>query len=636
MRDASVTSLQNFLVVFFTIMMVSSVSVGVVAADGVTLDEIDDGDVEPADEIYVTDDGAVLVYDDDDYDSSEVNELSFGGDVSTGLVNAFVEYEDEDTEDIEGDAGMTIDQDSISAATDLTIDPGEDFDEFTFTADGEHTQDTSDFEADAYIEFGDADEYPSVTTSGDIELGSDAFEADMSFESVEPHAGEFETSAEVLDFSLEQTDDGYDVTMAEERPVNQFNEDQWDTEEDAYETLQAQASGIAHELDASADVTIHSYDYTEGDDETPGELDIEYTIELTGVGDSLGELIAQEMANDPMVDLTDEEIDAVSDGVNDLQINHIDAEVLFDSGETAVDVSVSFEDYEEAMLTYMDAVADEDGLVSQDDVDEFETVTDARSSADMTQTMSWDGALESTNDGGVVTAEVRYDTENWDDYVTELEDGGIEHNTEATFSADVTGDGDEVDVDATFDVNRDDLIDEALDEMLGEIRNDASVDEEEIAFLEAFDDSDIQVAKSDIVFGEDTVEVRAAGQFDDLTAFNDVSDDVPDDLPVTHVYGEDANDTAEMYVSLEGLEDADADAFSESAFADDDTDVHADGDWDRDFPEMDTQEVADYLDVDIGEEDEETSESIPGFGVVVALISLIAAALFATRRRSDD
>jgi len=145
-----------------TLLLVSVVG-GLVTAQH-ALAETDDGDVaEPADEAYITEDGAVLVYENGTAGSEDVV-ARFGGDVATGLVNGVVEFDDNSTEDVHGSLGVELTESVLAGNGNVTLRNVEEVGEFSLSAEGEHSNTdsylTSEFEgkieADRGVETGEA------------------------------------------------------------------------------------------------------------------------------------------------------------------------------------------------------------------------------------------------------------------------------------------------------------------------------------------------------------------------------------------------------------------------------------------------------------------------------------------------
>jgi len=320
----------------------------------------------------------------------------------------------------------------------------------------------------------------------------------------------------------------------------------------------------------------------------------------------MNQLLVDSLVSDGTINISDAEAAALAESLDELEITRIEAAyVRGERGAVGGSATVVLENYQEPVLAYMDSVAAEDGVLTPDQVAETRAVFEAQQRADLRQAVTWRVGVEPAAESGmsVVSGEVAYETENWDAYVEERHGGDLSNQPEATFDVEAESDGDRIDLEMAFRIDHDDFVDEALDRATGSLQGETSAElgDDGMRFLEAFDDSDIQVARSDIVFGNETVEVRAAGQFDNLSAFDRVQ---PAAGSVTHIYGETIeNDGAETYVYVEG-ENLTAETIRETPFADGNTTVHPQGEWDREFPRMDTVEVASYLGIELDDGDD--------------------------------
>ena len=211
------------------------------------------------------------------------------------------------------------------------------------------------------------------------------------------------------------------------------------------------------------------------------------------------------------------------------------------------------------------------------------------------------------------------------------------------------------------------LVDSAISE-LSDTAEQGGEDESAIEAFQSLENAEFKVAKADMMFNRDRVEVRAAAQFDSLGEFQNSLDQLPEGTTIRQVYGEGDGDGTTTYVYVEGLDMSDEE-LRETELADEDTTIHAPGEWDRSFPVMDVQSTADYLGVDVetnnpvaggtgtdtstdmpgddtptdmpgddtatdmpGNDTPTDSEGFgPGFGAFAALLALLAGALLARR-----
>lgn len=595
-------------------------------------------DIDPADEVYITDDGAVAVYTGDDVDA-EVVTAEFGADVATGLVNGVFEVEDDDVDDIDGQIGVELRESVFTGEGDLTVTDVEELDSFTLTAEGEHSQDASFVRSEFDGVLTGDQPLPAAESAGDLSLTADRLSIDADVQlGAEPTGDEV---AELISLTIREDGDGFAIT-GEERQEIRFGAERWDSEENATIALQQRFGSVAESFGGSADVTLRDHDFTEGDDRTPASAHVEYTVEMTDVRGGMTDFLVEAVAEEGDDVVGDTERDALRESLNELVIDEVSVSFIEGTqGEVSVGTNIVLENYQSSVTAALD-IAEDEGTVDEDQVEEVQETFDAQAASGLEQTISWGVTTEPAEGvdepgASAVTGELAYETENWDAYMQERY-GDDPEMTEATFDATLSAEDETVDADFSFSVDHGDFMDTAVDEAIAELRGEDDIDEDELAFLEAFDDSDIQVAKSDIVFGSDTVEVRAAGQFDNLSAFTRASD-APGVESVSQIYGEAVNDdSGEVYVYITD-ERLTEETVRETAFVGEETTVHAADEWDREFPRMDTDEVANYLGVDIASDDDGDEDSTdadddgPGFGIAVAVAGLLGLALLARRAR---
>lgn len=610
-------SRSRLIVVVVGALLLASVVGGIVTAEHALADTENGNVVEPADDVYVTEDGAVLVYESETTGSEEVV-ANFGGDVATGLVNGVVEFEDNSTEDVRGALGVELNESTLAGDGNITVQDIDDVGEFTFSAEGEHSSTdsyfTSEFEGQADAE----SQVPSGTVQGEFVATADQ----LRFTTDVEVGGEPADSAvvESIDVLIEQRDNGFTASVDRQRQLR-FGAERWETREKASQALEQQYGPVAESLGSTVDITIESYAFEAGDQTSPATLDIGYTVRLDGARDRLTGMLVDALVADGTIDISEAEASALEESLDELELTRVEASyVQGESGAVSGSTTVVISNYQEPVLAYMDSVAVEDGALTQDQVDETRAVFEAQERADLTQELSWSVAVEPAAESGMsaISSNVSYETENWEAYVEERHGGDLSNQPEATFDVSAESDGDRVDLDMSFRVDHDDFVDQALDQATTSLQGDtnAGVGDESMQFLEAFDDSDIEVAKSDIVFGNETVEVQAAGQFENLSAFHRLG---PADSTINHIYGESVGeDTAETYVYVEDG-NLTAETVRETPFADANTTVHPQGEWDREFPRMDMGEAGDYLGVEVSEE-EEGDDNGSGLPAILMLV----------------
>lgn len=629
------------------IVVLASMGSGIVLADETpSIEDIDPADVEPADEIYLTDSGeAVLVYTEGSDDA--VTEAEFGADISAGLVDALVSTEAD--EDVTGEIGMILEPDRFSGSGDLMIDHPEDLGMGYLQASGERTAENSQFDAEAEITLQDEQEaYPGFVTTGEFTVAPDQFELDAAFETTD---GALTASEEEHDSSyalnITQTGEDFLVEVTQEQPVAVEEAHKWNTEENATETLEAQTNETAQMLGGDATVEIVDYAYEDGED--IDRLKVAYTTTMTGVIDGMVTTIEEDLAEDPTLDLSEEEAATIAEHLRDITLDELT--IVYEQHASAVEASgsLSVSGYEEAFLAYLDEADSEQTL------GDLQHVLEAQSEADLRQTVSWQASLENGDETAVFEAVLSYDTENWEAYIDATDERGLEHDTAYAFDLEAETDGHATDITADVTVNREDLIDDVVDELTGG-SDETERDDTMLAFVRSLENSEVEVAKGDLLFGEDTVDMRLAAQVDGLEEANPLPDTLSDQASLTEVFSEHEDETAITYATID-IGDATTSDLSSAGLADHGTVIHEPGAWDPDdLPAYDAADTAAYLGVEYEDEFDSSDESsendddddartdtgddtdrsdadpepsddfLPGFGIVLAMLGLLVAA----------
>lgn len=621
---------KRLLVIAMALAMMTSVFAGgALAQQGQPVDS------EIADEVYVNEDGdAVLVYEEDAVGDG-TGEV--GVDVAEGIVYAMISDDMED--DVSAAFDMWVDPDSIDGSAEIAADRPDEIDEFSMDVSGAYTDEESQFDAalDLTVDTSEeplADEV-TASTEGTVESSIDAFvtTGEYEFGVDAPPAG----PTERIDVAVAGTAGDYTLDVHQETALSQFEVDQWETEAAAQATLEQEFAAIAHELGGDADVTIHSHDVEYDAANTP-ILDIEFTVEYEGL-DGIAQVLANELADDPELDLTQAEADAFVDGIFELEIDpiqftHVQDDTTVD-GEWNVDVS-GMAPLAHGSIDLLEA-ADEDGELAELGLtEELRDDLEAQEASNLVQTVEWEAGIASDGPDAVTfSAELEGEAENWEAYLDELADRGIDQELDTTFDAYGETVGDEIEVGMSIVVAQDEFFDTSLAMLVQELENDPTVPDETIAFVEAFDDADLEVAGIDVDASDGTMTMTMGASFDDFSAFQDVIEDEFHGLSVTHFYTEMDGDTEAGYLYVDGMvgEDPTEDEVRDTELVDDDTEVHLDASL-EDHPRLDLEQAGEFLGIDADgddEDEEEDDDSIPGFGAGVAIAVLLSVALLRVR-----
>ena len=520
----------------------------------------------------------------------------------------------------------------------------------------------------------------TASTDGDLVVGPDTLTSSGSA-SFEMGLGGSSTR-EVQQFGLSGTGGDYTLEARERRIVSgtrgmsgsegsppQFEStdpaEQWGTRERAAETLREEYAGFLEETDGTADVTIESYSFenvtVEGNFGSTTEeplLDIEYTVEYTGVTDGLADMIVEE---DPGVSQgTAEEM---AQSLKEVSINTMSFNGVSEGGSSEFNWTVDVENYNDASLAYLRLASEmtPEGMnggtgmgagaqpfYSQEFFDDMiqrsEEQMEAVEASGLTSRWEWSGSLESgsgTGTGGgigssggtaSITAELSHTTENWESYVGELESRDLPTPVDTTFDLQVSSADGGLEGDMTWEASGDSLYEgysETMSAYESMLEGSEEVDADLITHLS---NSGFEIAKMDASVDDEGWNVEAGASFGNGTALASAIESVGD-MRITQVVSEQEENSLTTYVKTEGfVEETTEEAVRSREQVGEQTTVNLPGNWDREFPEMDRQSAADYLGVEIDEQDENGSP-LPGFGPVVALVALTVVAVSVRRRR---
>ena len=647
------------LAVLLTVLMLLSA----VAAPGMVLAESDDHSLledglDEADDVYIDEDGnAILVYGEDESDD-DFDEIHLGGHVAEGILYMFAADshdvdEAEEFENVEMDASAILSGDVFEADGSLSLDRPEEIQELDVHLAGEVSEDANEMSAEAYAEFVDESGMGAFVgnayTTGDVTVAHDAFslQADGMMETgFEPR-----DRTERYEVSIEDSEDAYSAEITQHEFLNWFEVEQWESEEAAEEVLNQQFGMMAQDLGGEAVIDIEHYEFEEEDEEY--WLELEYTVDIEGVDDGLSMVIAQGLMEDPDLDLDEEQAMAIGEAVTDIELSQFDVLFTDDGATMEFDIDVQIDGFDELMFATMEALEDEFEEMDEEfqDIEDFAEMYEAQAAAEMVTHFTWDIEVESTADpfgepvaadsganpdpeSIVVDASLGYETENWDAFIEELDDRGIEtadYNVVFDFSAQNVDD--QIHAEGEFVLEQDDLVDAAMDG-LTEILHEEADDESAAEFVRMLEETNLEIAKVDFSMDDQEVTIEAGAQIDDLDAFFQNADVVPDEFVVDDPDGDLYIYVTDIVDDPDAVEAADLESFS---FVGSDTEIHEPGEWDEEFPRFDVETAADSLDVTLSEYDEggddgETEpedDVIPGFGLAAALMALLAGGLFA-------
>lgn len=623
------------------VMITSAFAGGVLAAESPDESEI-------ADEAYVTSEGdAVLVYEEE---ATGDGTGEFGVDVSEGIVYALLT--DDLEEDVSAAFDLWADSEGINGSTALTADRPDEVDDFSLDVSGTYTDEESSFDAETELTV-DASEEPTAmyldeaTTSGSIESSADRFATSGEY-TVEMNGGQ-DGPTETVDVAVSGTDGDYSLDVHQRQRLASAEVERWETETAAQKTLEQQFGVVAADLGGEATVTIDEH-AIEKDASGEKVLDIEYSVEYEDL-DAFAPIVAAELADDPDLDLSEDEAEAFADAVFGVELETIEASHSQSDGVTEGEWDVDVRNLAplaESAVDLFESVDDEE-FQELGVTEDLRAQLEAQSEADLVQTSEWEAELASNDDETVtLTASMSADSENWDAYVDELEEREIERNADLTFEGHGETVDDEIEFELAIDVSQDDLFDTGLAALTQQLENDSAVGEDELELWRALEDADLQVSGLDVDASDGTTTVTAGAKFDNFSAFEEIIEDEFHGVSVSHIYGEADDGTETRYLYADGLVDADPseDDVRETALVDGETEIHLDASLEE-HPRLDVAEAGEFLGVETEGENEtdgnetggnetdsddgEDGDSVPGFGVTVALAALLSIALLRSR-----
>ncbi len=592
----------------------------------------DDDDIETADTVYVKENGdAVLAYNET---STSDGTGQFGVDVTSGLVHMLVTTESEEISEVSGQGNVVMTPSSITGNGSMSVPQPSTLSSFSMDASGVQNAEKASMDATMTATVGgmrSVSAFAPAHTEGHVTMTSDAFSTSGSATLSMPSAT---GSDSALGFQLESTQDGYVLTGERSGTVNYYAREQWDSRSAAKSHLQTQYAEVAEQLGGSATVTIDHYEYTESDG--AGNLDVEYSVEYSDVKDGLADQLATQLASSPEVDLSDAAAQQVADDLAKIDVDHASFEMVQRDGEMSVTWDATVENFDGATAAMVTLVENmESQNLDQKQIDRMKKTIEARQSSNLQQKITWTADVsQAGSDEATVEAELHYDTKNWKAYASAVQEKGIKMGS-LSFDVQAQSSGDEVSVDASFEVNQQQMLSTALDSAVSSL--DPSTDTKAMEFVEAFRDSDFQKAKMSVDAEEGTMTLEGGAKFDNLTAMSDVFAKQYGGMTVSSIAGEAGNDSTTTYVTVKDLvgEDATKEDVRALEVTDEETEIVMPGNWSREFPSMDQQEVSDYLGVQYQSGDEGSTTTNdggqPGFGVAAALVAFVGAALLARR-----
>jgi PGF-CTERM protein len=620
-------------------------------------------DADPADTVYVTEDGdAVLAYHEDSNASAQ---MELGMNMSKGLMHVLL------TDDLEsamtGQASAAIDPTKFVANGSMTAPKPDSLQslDLDFQSTQTSSESSSSFTLDAVVEpqEGMATQAGTVSTSG--EMRSTASSLDFSGDVTVTGAsstiaamGEMEH-----DVTITETETGYRVDVSQDYPVSYYSRQQWDTKQNATQTLQLQYGLVAQQLGGESEVTVDAYEFNQTSENTY-QLDIEYAIEYRNVHEAVTQQLTQTLAEAENLTLSEAEARDVSERIQELEVERLHGDVSASGDEANAAWDLQLENFDTVALALVDVAGATTEETNAMQLDRIRKQLEASEEAGVVTEATWQGQLEQRDDGSMtVSFESQSQTENWAAYVEALEDRGINMTTSEFSLTATTTDGE---VQAELAIAMED--ERLLKRMFSSGTTGGDAPEGASSAMRAFRQADFERAKMDLSAENGKLRLEAGARFANASAFASVMEDAYD-AKVQSIVSRPDGDTQITYVRVEGLvgQDATKSEVRSLAIADEDTTVKLSDEWDRQFPPMDVTTAAEYLGYDPsnfvsdgdgdssgesgdsssttdatptttdddGSGNDGSSGSMPGFGPAAALVALLAGVILLTRRRVE-
>ncbi|MFB6205248.1 MAG: PGF-CTERM sorting domain-containing protein [Haloglomus sp.] len=666
---------RRVLAVLTALLMVTSVAVGagagaVVAAPGDSaqqaLQENDDGTgnvtLDAADDVYVKENGdAILYYEREEAADSETSNLEYGLSVGRGIFYGLVASDLEEAPNVTGSAQAVLQPGSLTGEGQLTAARPQAIQSMRLNVDGAQTQQNNQFDASGRVAI-DTRSAPSLRL---VESADVSFDATVAPDSLDASGSmNAQTSTQLgrpmaISFQLTEGENTYTLQASQNQTIREFSKDQWDTRDRALQTIRQRYASIAESLGGSASVTLESYAFANTSQRGVYRLDVAYTVEYQNIDRGLERQAAAVLANSEQFELSRREASAIAANITALTIERAAVDYQMQAQSVSGSFDLQLENYNDALLAGLDAAAayspPEQGVPFQSDqLEDIRARIEAQRAANLTRTYSLSAShrLQSSS-LAVIKFQAQSRTQNWQAYVSELESRGISvANVEYSLAASTSGD--QIVANGSFSVQQEALVDSAVDQFLNATEANATDREIEQArqFARAFRQAGFQKARMDVEVTNQEVTFEGGVKFEDMAAFRDFLQQTGRlNLTVTQVVGRtNESGAANQYVYVENAVSTNASesAVRQLSVVDEDTTIHMPGTYDRSFPEMNVERAYTYLGLepptptptatptpgagDGGDGDGTSTDGQPGFGVVAALLALVAAALFARRR----
>ncbi|MHB9286858.1 PGF-CTERM sorting domain-containing protein [Halobacteriales archaeon Cl-PHB] len=586
--------------------------------------------MDTADEVYVNDDGDVVaVYEETDETDTD-SQAQYGVDVASGLAYALVTDPVEGSTDATGNLSAVATPDSMSVDGMLSVATPDSIESFSLSASSQTTRQTAtgDLSIAATTSGGSSLTrlLESASTTGEVTMGGTSLTATGSVQASAVVPLGQETS---MDVSITEGNNGYTLSIAQHQAINEFQVRQWETREQAKQTIQRQYAMLGQSLGGDATVTLETYSLSQN---TNGRyvLDVAYTVEYTGIDRGLEQMLPAVLAQNP--DISSQQATNFAKSVTDLQVNEMSFDYAVQGSQFEANFALDLGNYNDFLVEYM-AIASATSADSsfQDQLDRLEKQFEARKAANMAQTYTWSGSLSHpSQDATKYEFDASYRTQNWAAYTDELAARDLPVFNSSTELSGSLQDGQLV-LSGSLSTSGENLFKTIFEQQMGSATMQADTTEAFQSFAEA----QPRKAKLELSLDDEQVRMEMGAKFGNLAALRDAVTNESSTPAYSEVVGRTDNGSTKTYVKVDGAVSGDA---AESdvrslSYVDSETEVHLAGDWDQDFPTTDKQQARSFLGIQGDGSDGSTPGGLgPGFGVTTAIVALLGAALLVRLR----
>lgn len=608
------------------VLLVAAALLGQALGTGVVAQSAGESTTDPADEVYVDDAGdAVLVYESPAAENG-LDRAEFGVNVAENLAYLLVTDAVEEPPDLRGHLTLGATPTAIRGEGNASVPRPSLLDAFSLDASGESTEETSrsalSIAATVRDESGMTGRLKEAATSGEVTTSADRLSA----------TGNLRVRANVpmgerrsFHARLVEDDEGYELTVDWSRPVSEVVADRWTDRDAAVQRLRQQFQLLARSVGGSATLDVQSVSVTESD--SGYRLHQAYSVRFAGIDEGLASMVRQALARNP--DRSSDQVDRLANGLADVEVNNASLSYELDGRDLTGEFGFDLANYDALALSSLELAetmnAGEGGFGA--DVERLRDQFAARRAAQQSRTVSWAGNLTHP-ESGLVRAEfeTQSETTNWAAYVEELQQRGLPFvETSYALTGGITGERVRIRGEASMKGNA------VFEQFQRGLPEGDSLGPQATAILEAVGESNPEQAKLEAAYDEDGLRLEAGAAFGNLTALRDALARQSGLPRVTEAVGRAGTTGDDVILRVDGAVDGQPTEAAVRALpqVDANTAVHLPGEWDREFPTMDTDRAKSFLSSVLPS----LGSSGPGFGPPVAIVAILATAGLLLRRR---